>query len=111
MDAVTSCRICRKPSPTSVCGDCRQSASYANPEYKANRGEMMRDAEVTYLVGEHVLCVICQLPVYLLSEVTVEHVIPLRSGGTHARENLGYAHSRCNSLMKPAPPKKRYRRI
>lgn len=28
---------------------------------------------------------------------TIDHIVPLAAGGTHARENLQPAHSRCNT--------------
>lgn len=100
------CRVCGRPvRGQSICGDCKQAASYASPRYRENSGLLRR----SFRPGSS--CVICQRPIADLSELSIEHKTPLRDGGTHDLDNLGYAHLRCNSAMKPQPEPKRYRRL
>jgi hypothetical protein len=42
-------------------------------------------------------CVICKQGIGPRQKVTVEHLKPLRDGGTSALSNLGPAHSACNT--------------
>lgn len=42
-------------------------------------------------------CVICKKPFTIGELITVEHIIPLRAGGTSDLANLGPAHQRCNT--------------
>lgn len=102
MPRYTSCSVCGRPTVPAVCSDCKQAASYANPVYKANRGHMIRSARYG------VPCVICNLPITDSEQLSIEHIVPIRDGGTHDLDNLGYAHLRCNSGMKPTAEPLRY---
>lgn len=42
-----------------------------------------------------VRCYVCRRPVPW-EDATIEHIIPLSYGGTHARENLAISHAWCN---------------
>jgi 5-methylcytosine-specific restriction endonuclease McrA len=46
-------------------------------------------------------CVICGLGFERKRDITAEHMIPLRDGGTSDLDNLGPAHQRCNSGCTP----------
>jgi 5-methylcytosine-specific restriction endonuclease McrA len=41
-------------------------------------------------------CVICGKPFQPGQKITVEHIVPLRKGGTNVLANLGPAHAACN---------------
>ncbi len=103
MSRYTSCGICGRPGKTAVCDTCKQAATYANPTYRANAGEMKRAAR------QGVLCCICSQPITDLADLSIEHLVPVREGGSHERSNLDYAHGRCNSRMMPTPEVLRYR--
>ncbi len=106
----TSCRICGAPAKCSVCGDCKQAASYANPQYLANHAAMVREAQPWIQYGPGVQCCICPELITTLDQLSVEHIVPLREGGTHDKGNLGYAHRRCNSGMKAVTSPRLYHR-
>lgn len=42
-------------------------------------------------------CVICKKPFTARNKITVEHLKPLRQGGTNNLANLGPAHAWCNT--------------
>lgn len=42
-------------------------------------------------------CVICGKPFTAANKITVEHIKPLREGGTNDLANLGPAHAWCNT--------------
>jgi 5-methylcytosine-specific restriction endonuclease McrA len=42
-------------------------------------------------------CSICDKPIELQVEATIDHVVPLARGGTHTEDNLRPAHRRCNA--------------
>lgn len=105
-----SCRACGKPCQGGVCAGCKEAASYADPEYRRNRGEMMRAAAAAYAEGRVAVCAICGKRIIGLANISIEHLVPLRRGGTHCRSNLDYAHLACNSAMKPKAGPLTYRR-
>jgi 5-methylcytosine-specific restriction endonuclease McrA len=41
-------------------------------------------------------CVICGQPILMVNQLSIEHIIAKRNGGSDKRSNLGYAHRRCN---------------
>jgi 5-methylcytosine-specific restriction endonuclease McrA len=55
-------------------------------------------------------CCICGIRIWDRGTVTIEHLVKVSAGGTHEMDNLDYAHSRCNSAMRPSPGLRIYRR-
>jgi 5-methylcytosine-specific restriction endonuclease McrA len=47
-------------------------------------------------IREHQCCVICHGAFDKTTDITAEHLIPLRDGGSNELSNLGPAHSWCN---------------
>lgn len=43
------------------------------------------------------VCGICQEPIEKMSDVTIDHIEPVRRGGTDKLENLRLAHEFCNT--------------
>lgn len=109
MSRRSSCRKCGKPGKA-LCDGCQASTGYANPEYLLNRQQMLEIARPHVRYGLGVLCCICGHLITSMDQVSIEHVIPLRNGGTHQMANLGYAHKRCNSGMHAVPETLRYTR-
>ena len=61
-------------------------------------GEYQRNKPVIIAQGRSGrACVICGKPFTAKNKITVEHITPLRSGGTGELGNLGPAHAWCNS--------------
>ena len=42
------------------------------------------------------VCALCGEPIATLSEVTIDHIVPLSRGGTDRLDNLRLAHEACN---------------
>jgi 5-methylcytosine-specific restriction endonuclease McrA len=93
--------VCGRPQPKAICDACkavqdkargpRQDRGY-DAEYDRNRRFMIARAWANLE-----RCVICGLGFGRMEDITAEHLIPLRNGGTSAPENLGPAHLRCNA--------------
>lgn len=49
-------------------------------------------------------CYICKEPFATLSEVTIDHWVPLSKGGADAMENYRLAHFDCNQLKADLMP-------
>ena len=100
------CLSCGKPTRDgSRCAGCapprapdtrssRQSRGY-DREYERNRATM-----ISLAWRYRWECVICGKGFARKQDITAEHVIPLRGGGTSALSNLAPAHLRCNSGWK-----------
>ena len=69
----------------------RQARGY-DAEYDRNRRLMIEQAWANRMP-----CVICSLQFEQKSDISAEHLIAKRDGGSNARENLAPAHKRCNS--------------
>ena len=69
----------------------RQDRGY-DAEYERNRALMLERAQ-----ANNWPCVVCGLDFALGELITAEHLIPKRLGGGNGLDNLGPAHSRCNS--------------
>lgn len=65
--------------------------------YQRNRRIVVERALVAADAGQARACVICRLPCVRGQALTAEHVVPLRLGGSSALDNLGVAHSGCNT--------------
>ena len=68
------------------------SARGYDGEYQRNRRVLVAAA-----IASRSLCVICSKPCLPGQKITAEHLVPLRRGGTSAMQNLGPAHSACNT--------------
>lgn len=67
-------------------------------------GEYQRNKPVIIAQGRNGRpCVICHKPITPRQKVTVEHIKPLREGGTNDLTNLGPAHSDCNTAWNKKP--------
>lgn len=95
-----SCRGCGAIG-RALCDECsalqerkrnRPSASARgyDAEYRRNRLVVVDQAK------RGAPCVLCGKPFTASDTVTAEHIVPLRSGGTSAKGNLGPAHAVCN---------------
>lgn len=97
------CRVCGKPGKA-ICDQCsnvqraRYETSrppktnvYRHGEYQTNRRIIIDRA---WALDQP--CVICGHTFVRKEDITVEHIIPLRKGGTSALSNLGPAHAWCN---------------
>lgn len=100
------CRKCGKPGKA-LCDDCRKKlenqrgrnnsrARGYDSKYEAARKRMVERAWT-----RHENCVICGLSFYRRSDITAEHLVPKREGGTNDYTNLGPAHFSCNSSHRP----------
>ena len=83
-DVCRAIRESRQPQPS------RQSRGY-NSEYDRNRRIVIERAW-----SHNESCCICGFGFRSKSDITAEHVIPRRAGGSNALANLGPAHKRCN---------------
>jgi 5-methylcytosine-specific restriction endonuclease McrA len=86
------------------------SAAYqaANPEkrrgYKATRRARKLGNSIGLPLPDYkaildkfgMLCHICTLPIELMTDLHMDHVIPLAKGGPHSADNLRPSHSVCN---------------
>jgi hypothetical protein len=102
MSLPTSCRKCGKPGK-SVCDGCQQLQQRRRPSrqtrgydgtYDRNRREIVSQV----LRDPAVLCCLCHRGFAGVkpSDITAEHRIPLRYGGSSELSNLSPAHSWCN---------------
>ena len=72
------------------CAKCYAGTpNHSDAEYRRNRKIVM--AEETH-------CWQCGEPVLSGEKASVDHVVPLRHGGSHARSNLRLAHLGCNQM-------------
>jgi hypothetical protein len=102
------CLDCRRICTTALCEDCKAKRArdraragrsaltheHYDAEYVANRKLMLKWAEEARHMPLY--CCICNQRILNLSDISIEHIIPVAKGGTSARENLGYAHKKCN---------------
>lgn len=101
MSLNTSCNKCGRIGPNALCDLCkikyrrkpvlsRQQRGY-DSEYDRNR-QLMIDHSWLYQLP----CVLCQQGFDKKSDITAEHVIPLRVKRDNSYANLKPAHERCN---------------
>ncbi len=96
------CRVCGKPGK-SICDKCvnsnkqpqrskpsRQSRGYNN-EYDRNRRIVI---DIAWSHNEP--CCLCGNGFIRKEDISAEHVIPLRNGGSNTLSNLAPAHKSCN---------------
>ena len=100
-----SCLRCGRPGPV-LCAACgakeearrerpsRQARGYT-AEYVRNRNAIVRSVLAD---PANARCVLCGRGFTGCAphEITAEHIVPLRLGGTSSKENLAAAHSWCN---------------
>jgi 5-methylcytosine-specific restriction endonuclease McrA len=61
-------------------------------------GEYQRNKPIVIAQGRKGRpCVICGKPFQPHQKITIEHIVPLRKGGTSRLANLGPAHPACNT--------------
>lgn len=90
----SSCTVCGAVCFGSRCVDhpTKRNASgksYGN-QYNHNANELRSE----FRIGD--VCIICQKPIQLYQQLSIEHRIAKRDGGSDDKDNLGYAHKRCN---------------
>lgn len=94
MERAKSCGKCGKVGKT-LCDGCagkrRVSPGYHDKTYLKNRQKMI---DFTWQYG--LLCWVCGYPFMAKKDITADHKIPRREGGTHDLDNLAPAHERCN---------------
>lgn len=96
------CRKCGTPG-AAICETCRKreqaarpvNPAYRDPLYARNRRLMIEHAWLHRLP-----CVRCGQPFGARSEITAEHLIPVRDGGTNELSNLGPCHDGCNKAWR-----------
>jgi 5-methylcytosine-specific restriction endonuclease McrA len=110
-----ACRRCRRPTREigALCSICKKSAEAARPsrqqrgydaDYERAARDVIRGVRGAWARGERVWCVICKTPIPSPESgsvnhklrLTIEHIVPLRDGGTNDASNLGPAHAGCN---------------
>lgn len=85
------------------CPDCQTQITAKrnarpNSSSRGYDGEYQRNKPVVITQGRTGrACVICRKPFRQGQKITVEHIKPLRQGGTNELANLGPAHSWCNT--------------
>jgi 5-methylcytosine-specific restriction endonuclease McrA len=103
------CLVCGKPSRGARCPEHRTTPVRRKPpraklprrlrgydaEYERNRKAM---ADFAWQYG--MPCVLCGQGFERKSDITAEHIVPVRSGGTADPANLGPAHQKCNSAYR-----------
>lgn len=97
------CAVCGRPSRASRCAvhprerhtDSAAARGY-DSAYTAERRRIMAEVRTVLLAGGIVPCVICRRAIASLSELSIEHVRPLRHGGDSSPANLAAAHRACN---------------
>ena len=98
------CRDCGRPNPRAQCAACardadarrgrRQSRGYGADYDRARRAMVAR----AWQAGDP--CVICGLPFERMADITAEHLVPVRAGGSGDLANLAPAHGWCNSAWR-----------
>ena len=86
-----ACRRCGRPTTGAFCAEHQHLATrrhYNSGEYRANR---------QHLLATESTCWICGDGPRAGDPWTADHLIPLASNGTNARDNLRLAHHSCNS--------------
>ena len=73
----------------SLCGPCkRNKPSHDDRQYRRNAKIVRREETHCWRCGE-----------FVSPEVaSVDHVVPIRDGGSHERHNLRLAHLSCNQM-------------
>lgn len=97
------CRHCGDPMPKALRSDaayCSKQCNRAAHALKRGNGRLgpgrRRDIERAYIIArDQSRCHICGKKCRR-DEITLDHLIPLAKGGTHAPENLRVAHLSCN---------------
>ena len=90
-------------SATRKCPPCQQQATTArnarpSSSERGYDGEYQRNNPLVIAQGRNGRsCVICKKPFTAKNKITVEHIKPLRAGGTNDLANLGPAHAWCNT--------------
>ena len=72
------------------------SAVHQDPVYIRNARQVRKVLTPQIAAGAFVPCVECRKPVQPGQRWDVGHVVRPADGGTHALQNLGAAHRRCN---------------
>lgn len=96
-----SCYQCGRPGDSSLCGPCRgkrpsKSARGYDALYYRNRAVLYAQCLAAIVGGTPPPCCICATPIRYIADFSVEHLVPLRRGGSSALENLAPAHLQCN---------------
>lgn len=98
----SSCRKCGKPG-SSICDGCREHHERRRPARQARGYDRVYDANRREIVSRVLrdptaLCCLCHRSFVgcAASDITAEHLIPLRFGGSSVMSNLSPAHSWCN---------------
>jgi 5-methylcytosine-specific restriction endonuclease McrA len=99
---VISCRKCGTPcrkGNRGLCAECLKAyhaAGNGSTEYRKN-SDAVRDATNRLLdIGARVFCGICRQDLQAGMPFHIDHIIPLREGGSNAAHNLRPTHPRCN---------------
>ncbi len=96
-----ACNRCGRPVPITkrgpeFCERCQVRPDvhihgprpYNDPAYQANRKQVLAEEDC---------CALCGEPFTPADPATVDHIVPVSSGGGHERSNLRAAHRRCNA--------------
>lgn len=89
-----SCRVCGKPGGSLCAAHARRQARGYGSAYTRNRAVLVRQV----LANPRIPCCICGRGFIgaRLRDITAEHLIPVREGGSSELSNLAPAHARCN---------------
>lgn len=97
------------------CSDnCSHRFSSRTDKYRRNHHKLLRTMRTKLLQCNGPVCGICSLVIRLDVDwahplsLTLDHIVPLSAGGTHAESNLQLAHRRCNDEKGEALPDERW---
>jgi 5-methylcytosine-specific restriction endonuclease McrA len=97
-----SCRHCGKPCRRGngglciACGKAKHAAGHGSSEYRKNADLVRRQARALLSCNVPLFCGICKQPLTSAADLTIDHIIKVRDGGTHEPGNLRPAHASCN---------------
>lgn len=100
MTLARPCRVCGRPGKA-ICDRCaliqrslrpKRPNVYRQGNYQSNRKKMI---EIAW--EHHLCCALCGLPFARREDITADHIVPVRNGGTHDLSNLQPSHLSCNT--------------
>ena len=84
------CVDCGKRTTETRCQSCRGPSPYSNREYRKRRALLIADCRERIGIGRcpGILDIHDPHPLIDGNVLTIDHVVPLKDGGTHDEENL-----------------------
>lgn len=100
---VRACVVCGKLIPLSK----SRCATHQAEQDRAYGTRQQRGYDAAYdrmrrvVLAEEQACAVCGAWFEEGDRVEVDHIVPLREGGTNERDNLRAVHARCNNPGRP----------